>query len=304
MSTGPQRTLAPHADAPLTLVHDDARGAQLLEEELEMRGSRPTTVTSAAGRRPHDQVGAGFDAVGDDAVIDTVHGLSALHVDRAGAGALDDRPHATQEVAQVDDLRLSGRVLDDRLALGGGGRHEQVLGGADAGVVERHGGPAQLGAVHLMKPWSISMRGAELLEAADVEVDAPRPDVAAAGHGDDGFAEARDERAHDDDAGAHGAHQLVGAQPLQRAAGAHAQLVAVLGDVRPEGAQHRHHGGDVGDARHVPEHAGLVGEQARGQQLERRVLGTRQDDLALQPACRPGRAGARRVRSFRPSDGD
>ena len=53
---------------------------------------------------------------------------------------------------------------------------------------------------------------AELLEAADVEVDPPRPDVAAAGHRDGGLAEARDQRAHDDDARAHGAHELVGAR--------------------------------------------------------------------------------------------
>ena len=165
------------------------------------------------------------------------------------------------------------------------GGHEQVLGGADAGVVQRHHGPLELLAVHPDEA-VVDLHGrAELLEAADVEVDAPRPDVAAAGHGDGGLAEARHQRAHDDDAGAHGAHELVGGAAVQGGAGADAKQAAGVVHVRAQGAEHGDHGGDVRDARGAPDDARLVGEQACCEELERRVLGAGEHDSTLQAAA-------------------
>ena len=218
-------------------------------------------------------------------MVHAVQRVTALDADGAGAGALDHGAHALQEVAEIDDLGLSRGVLDDRLAVGRRGGHEEVLGGADAGVVERDDRPLELRTADLDEA-VVDLDGrAELLEAADVEVDAPRPDVAAAGHGDGGLAEARHQGAHDDDAGAHGAHELVGRAAAERGAGVHAQDVAGVLHVRAERAQHRHHGGDVGDARHAADDAGLVGEQTGGEELERRVLGAREHDSPLQTAA-------------------
>ena len=195
------------------------------------------------------------------------------------------RAHPAEKGAQVGDLGLPGGVLDHRHALGGGGRHEQVLGGAHARVVQRDRGPLSLSAVDLDEAVVDLHRRPELLEAADVEVDAPRPDVAASGHGDGRLAETRHERSHDDDAGAHRAHELVGRAAAQAGAGVHAQLVAGVVHLRAERAQHLDHGRDVGDARHAAHGAGLVGEEAGGEQLEGRVLGPREEHGALQPSA-------------------
>ena len=128
-------------------------------------------------------------------------------------------------------------------------------------------------------------RRAELLETADVKVDAPRSDVATAGHGDGRLAETGHQRAHDDDAGAHGAYELIRRAAVERGSRVHVELVAGPGDVRAEGAQHGDHRGDIGDLRYAADDAGLVGEEAGGKQLERRVLGAREDDITLQPAA-------------------
>ena len=52
-------------------------------------------------------------------------------------------PIAIEELAEVDDLRLAGGVVDRRRALGEHRRGEDVLGGADAREVERDVGAVQ-----------------------------------------------------------------------------------------------------------------------------------------------------------------
>ena len=152
------------------------------------------------------------------------------------------------------------------------------------GIVERHHGAAQAVAGDFDEAVLDLDRGAELLQAADVKVDAPRADVAAPGHGDRGPAEAGDHRAHHDDAGPHAPHELVGGAVVQVFRGVDAQLAVVEGHVGAQRAQHLDHGEDVGDARHAADSRRLVGQQARGHQLERGVLGAGQDDLAREPA--------------------
>ena len=101
-----------------------------------------------------------------------------------------------------------------------------------------------------------------------------------------GLAEARDQRPHDDDAGAHGAHQLVGRAAVERARRRRTRSSSSPSiDVGAQRAEHLDHGGDVRDARYAADDAGVGGEQARGQELERGVLGAREDDLALQAAA-------------------
>ena len=52
-------------------------------------------------------------------------------------------PIDDQHLAQVADLGLAGRVVDDRRALGVHGRRQDVLGGADARELERDVGAEQ-----------------------------------------------------------------------------------------------------------------------------------------------------------------
>ncbi len=163
-------------------------------------------------------------------------------------------------------------------------RHEKVLGRPDAGVVERHDGAPQPVAGDLDEAMLDLDGGAQPLQAADVEVDAPRADVAAAGHGDRGPAETGDHGSHDDDAGPHAPHELVGGALVQLPRGVDAQLAVVEGHLGAERAQHVDHGEHVGDARHAADGRRLVGQQAGRHQLESGVLGAGQDDLALEPA--------------------
>src|SRR5665647_1292980 len=201
-----ERSVAAHGDRPVALPHVDSHAPELAEEELEVPGVEAHRGDFSTSGGAHDEIRARLDAIRHDLVVHAVQRVTALDADGAGAGALDHCPHAPQEVAEIDDLGLSRGVLDDRLAVCGRGGHDEVLGGADAGVVERDDGPLELRAADLDEAVVDRDGRSELLEAADVEVDAPRPDVAAAGHSDGGLAEARHQGAHDDDAGAHGAH--------------------------------------------------------------------------------------------------
>ena len=70
-------------------------------------------------------------------------GGHALDLDRRGAGAGDLGAHLDQHVGQVDDLRLAGRVVDHRGAVGQHGGHQDVLGGPDTREVQPHRRPGQ-----------------------------------------------------------------------------------------------------------------------------------------------------------------
>src|SRR5690606_13606492 len=72
----------------------------------------------AAGHGNRHGIGAGFDAVRNDAVARAGEGGHAVNDDGGGSGAVNLRTHGVQAVGQVDDLRLAGGVLQDRLALG------------------------------------------------------------------------------------------------------------------------------------------------------------------------------------------
>jgi hypothetical protein len=125
--------------------------------------------------------------------------------------------------------------------------------------------------------------GAERLEPADVQVDRARADRAAAGQRHQGLAEARHQRAQDQDRGAHGLDQVVGRDVAPRRpridqdahALVHHQLHAHL-------AQQFHRGGDVVQVRHVADLDRLVGQQRGGQDRQHGILGAGDPDLAIE----------------------
>ena len=65
-----------------------------------------------------------------------------------GAGALDVRAHGVEEVGQIHDVGLLGRVFDDGGALCQHGGHHDVHGGA-------HGDNVQIDVAHPSdgRPW-------------------------------------------------------------------------------------------------------------------------------------------------------
>jgi len=271
----------------------DPHVAKLGEEQFEVLCVKAVNGDVARGGGPHDQVRPCFDAVGDDGVVHAVEGPPARHPHRARPLPLDLGTHAAEVGAEVGDLGLAGGVLDHRLALGGGRCHDEVLGRADARVVEGHDGATQLTAAHLDETMLDLDRGAQLLETAEVEVDAPGTDVASARHGDHRLAEARYQRSHDDDAGSHRPYELVRRAVVEMAGGADEQLVAVARHVDAEGAQHLRHGVDVADARRAPDATRLRRQQSGRHELERRVLGPGKRDVAEQATAAPDQQAPR-----------
>jgi hypothetical protein len=184
--------------------------AQLVDRRLEVVGAGAAQQHLAARRGDGAEEGAGLDPVGDRAVGDAVQLAHALDPDPARAVALDARAHGDQHLGQVGDLRLLGGVLEHRLALGQGRRHQQVLGAGDGDHVGRD--PRTLQPRGAGDDVAVLDRdvGAERLQALDVLVDRPGADGAAARQRHPRLAEAGDQRPEHQDRGAHRLHQVVG----------------------------------------------------------------------------------------------
>ena len=125
---------------------------------------------------------------------------------------LMSRAHGVQEVGQVHNVGLLGGVFDDGGALGQRGGQHDVHGGA-------HGDHVQIDVAPGRRPplgdgddsRSASVTSAPMArEALDMLVDGPDAEVAAAGHGHGGLAEAAQQRAQQVVAGADAAHQVKG----------------------------------------------------------------------------------------------
>ena len=158
-----------------------ARFAQFLERRVEGIGRRAEQTDAAARRGGGGEVGAGLDAVRHHRVLGTVQRANAIDADDVAARALDARAHRAEATSEVEHLRLSGRILDERRALGEGGRHHQVLGARHGHHVHDDARTTQpLG--HRVHVAVLDVdRGAHRLQAFHVLVDRPQADGAAAG---------------------------------------------------------------------------------------------------------------------------
>src|SRR5580704_5230066 len=166
-------------------------------------------VEVAAGDGSGDQEGAGFDAVGVDAVTSTVQLAHALDVNRTGACTFDLCSHGSEEGGEIGDLGLAGAVFEDGFAFGQGGGHQEVFGAGDCDFVEDDVGALEAVGAGFEVAVLLSNGRAHGFEAFNVEVDGAASNGAAAGHGDAGDAGAGDEGAEDEGAGAHGLDDLV-----------------------------------------------------------------------------------------------
>ena len=160
-----------------------------------MSRKRVSSISMCAGRAPRDddlaaghgdrgEVGGGLDPVGHRACARRVAASRArrrVTVSVDGADAVDVGAHRDEEVAQVDDLGLAGRVVDRRGPLGVHRRHQHVLGGADAREVERDVGAVQAIGERLEVAVAELERRAHRLEPGHVHVDRPGAEVVAAG---------------------------------------------------------------------------------------------------------------------------
>jgi hypothetical protein len=195
--------------------------------------------------------------------------VHALDLDRRRAGPVDPRSHRGKEVHEVDDLGLARRVLDHGGAAGSHGRHQEVLGGTDARIVERgHGAAQPLRGGRLEEPVLAHERCSHPFQVSDVQVDRARTDVAATRHRHLGAAEPCEQGAQDEDRRAHPADELVrGLQPPD-VAGVDPDIVAVPGDAGPEVLEHLGHREAVSDAGDVSKDGAPRRDQRGRHQLQ------------------------------------
>ena len=210
-----------------------------------------------------------------------------VDLDRVGPGALDPRAHRHQERGDVGDLGLTRGVVDHGGAARADRRHHQVLGGADAGVVERDRRPTEPGGLGDEEPVLGSDSAPMRAEARDVQVDGTRPDLIAPGHRHAGSTGPRQQRPEHGGGGAHAAHEFVGGLDRCERRGVDRHGVAVPGHAGAQMLEDLPHREAVLDPGHVAQHGPAGREQRGGHQFEGGVLGAGDDHRPLQ--ARPSR---------------
>ena len=233
-------------------------------------------------------------------------GLEPLDDDRRRAGARDARPHRDEERREVDDLGLAGGVLDRRDAAGEGRREHHVLGAGDGDQREADRGadePPAPGAdardVRVDVPLLDGDARAHRLERHDVEVDGADADGAPARERDARLAEAGEERAEDEDGGAHRPDEVVGRLGGDDAGGVERdgpRRLARNGD--SHAGEELLHRPDVGDGGEAVEGDGALGEEGGGDGRERGVLGAGDGELAGDAAGAGDEEGVQSGRSL------
>ena len=161
-------------------------------------------------------------------------------------------------------------------------RHHEVLGPGDGHQVEDDARPLQPRRPRLDVALGQLDLGAEPLETLEVQIDRPAADGAAARHRDPGAAGPGHQRAEDEDGRPHGGDQLVRGfhrRHPRRGRGGDPLRLVDLGAEAPQQLDDRRH---VGQPRHVLEDHGRLGQERRGQQRERGILGRADPYLAAQ----------------------
>ena len=207
-----QRTAAPHQQGVVIFCDGYAHLHQLGADALHVLGDDVLQQQLAAGGRHGGHIGARLDLVGNNAVRAAGQALHAADLDGIRARALDVGAHGVQEVGQIHDVRLLGGVFDRGGTLGQCRGHHNIHGGPHAHHVQIYrrthqtavfGGGVDEAALH----GHLSAHGGEAL---DMLVDGPDAEVAAAGHGHGGLAEAAQQRTQQVVAGADTAGKIVG----------------------------------------------------------------------------------------------
>ena len=280
------RAVAPDADAGIGRRDLGAGPAHHVERGLQEVWLRAFEQHVAAGHGDRHGVGAGLDAVGNDADIGARKLVHALYGDGGRAGAVDLRAHGDQAIGEVDDLGLARRVFQHGLAARQGRGHHQYMGGADRHFREHVAVAAQpvLRRRHDIAGVHVDL-GAQLLQAVDEEIDRARADGATARQRDLGHAHAGEQRTDDPEGGAHLGDEFVGRGGVDDVGGgevdgariaAGAVLMAALavdGIIDAMVAEDADELLDIGQMRHVLQRQRLRRQQRGDHQRQRRVLG-------------------------------
>ena len=238
----------------------------------------------AAGGDGCGHIGARLDLVGDGGVGAAVEGLHALDLDGVGTGAGDPGAHGVQEVGQVNDVGLLGRIFDDGLTIDQAGGQHDVGGGAHADHIQVDAlslqavgaglhGHILLGLLHI---------GTQQAEALDVLIDGTGGEGTAAGQGHMAPAVAAQLGTQQVVAGTHLANQIrigltvgnIGAIDLH-----HAGLDPLGGGTH--GAHDVQQDTDIGDVGNIFDPAFAGDKQCCGQDGDHGVLCAGNDHFAL-----------------------
>ena len=202
------------------------------------------------------------------------HALNS-HDGRAGTDNLG--AHLVEHIGEIDDLGLAGGVVDNCGSLRAHGGHDEVLGGADAGELERDGGTVQtLGRIGV----DVAVGGVELntqgLKTENVHIDLAGTQVAAARHGDLGAMETTQQGPHHGRGSTHLGDELVGGLPGIDLGGIDLERMLVENIDRSTHAfEHFAHYVDIGNIGHVLERRLARRQKRCRHEFERGVLSTR-----------------------------
>src|ERR671921_351491 len=187
--------------------HPDTRGArggdylhphlpQLLELHLQVLGEGVRYRDVPAGRSRGHQERTRLDTVRHHRPLGGVQFTDAFDHYAARARSHDARAHRIEEAGEGGDLRLAGAVLDSGDPIREHGSHHDVLGCADARVLEVDlSGPQPAGGARLYEAVVELDVSAERPQAVDVKVELPQAEITPARRRDLGLAETRHERA-------------------------------------------------------------------------------------------------------------
>ncbi len=221
--------------------------------------------------------------------------MHAFDRNRRGAGAGNLGAHGNQAVGEIDDLRLTGGIADDRGATGKRCRHHHHVGRTDRNLresVARADQPASRRRRIDIAAVDFHVR-AERRQPFDEKIDRTRADGAAARQRNAALAFACQQRPDDPEGGAHLRNQLIGSCGIDDGAagemdGARIGIfltlaAAVDGNVDAVIAEDAHQQFDIGQMRHVFERQRVAGQQRGDHQRQGGILGAgnRNDAIEL-----------------------
>jgi hypothetical protein len=232
-----------------------------------------------AGGGDGECIGPRLDVVRDHAMGGAAQLRNAFDHQHVGADPLDPGSHLAQEHRQVDDVRLTGRVVNGRDAVGRRGGHHQVLGPGHGRHIEMDGGPFQaVGPRHVLTALELDA-GAHQAQSDKVLLHAAHPDIVPARLRHASLTAAPQQRTHQEEGGTHPVRH----RRQHLAAGESLRVDLKLLRIQPADLdahtlQQADHGRDVLDLGHVLEADFLLGEQAGREDGKDRVLGATDRD--------------------------
>ncbi len=234
----------------------------------------------AAGRGRQRHEAADLDVVGSDLVFGAAELVAAVDDHHVGADPVDGGAHPRQQMGEVLDVRLAGRVGDDRPPRRQRRGEQRVLGPHHRRLVHEDLAGLQAARRLQLDHSAAGDRGAEVAERVEVRIEPAAADRVAARRRHPDLSEAGEERTGEQERSADPGGEALIDLVRADAGGAEAELVVAEPlDGDAELGEDRDLGLGVADPRDVAEDQILLGQQACCEDRQRRVLVAGGDDL-------------------------